>query len=239
MGIKVLIVDDKAEMRLLLRKIVGKITGFEVVCEAESGEEAIEKVIENQIDLVFLDIEMSGLNGVEAAKSIISIRDNIKIIFATAYGEYMGSAFEVYAYDYLLKPFRIDRVFKTLDKFKKEYNYHEEKKSDFSEKIIIKNKDCNRFIDKDNVIFVERENGETIIYTENEIYKTSMSLSALEEKFEGGNFLRTHKSYIVNKDKIKEIYPYGRWTYIIKFSSGTKSALMTQAKYEILKENYR
>ena len=136
--IKVLIVDDEPGMRVLLRKIINKVNGFEIVDEAESGEKALEIIIDKNVDLVFLDVEMGNLNGIDTAKSLMAIKPNIKIIFATAYGEYMGSAFEVYAYDYLLKPFKIDRVFRTLDKFKKEYDEHFYRKERCLEKIMIK-----------------------------------------------------------------------------------------------------
>lgn len=237
--IKVLIVDDEPGMRVLLRKIINKVDGFEIVDEAESGEKALEIIIDKNIDLVFLDVEMGDLNGVDTAKSLMAIKPNIKVIFATAHGEYMGSAFEVYAYDYLLKPFRVDRVFRTLDKFKKEYDEYFYKKERYSEKIMIKNKESNKIINKKDIVFISRENGETVIYTNDEKHKTSMTLNDLEIKMDHNDFLRVHKSYIVNKNKIREIYPYGRWTYIIKFYNLEEDALMTQSKYEILKEEFK
>lgn len=91
--IKVLIVDDEPGMRVLLRKIINKVDGFEIVDEAESGEKALEIIIDKNIDLVFLDVEMGDLNGVDTAKSLMAIKQNIKVIFATAHGEYMGISF--------------------------------------------------------------------------------------------------------------------------------------------------
>lgn len=235
MEIKVLIVDDEPGMRLLLRKIIEKVEGVKVLSEAKNAEEALEILMKETVDLIFLDIEMGELNGVDAAKAISLINPKIKIIFATAYGEYMGSAFEVYAYDYLLKPFKIDRVFSTLERFKREFKEKEKSENSFKDKIMIKSKDCSSFIDKDNIIFAERKEGTTIIYTKDEKYKSSIALSELEEKLGNKEFFRSHKSYIVSKAKIEKIYPYGRWTYIIKFKDLKEDALITQKKYEELK----
>lgn len=93
---------------------------------------------------------------------------------------------------------------------------------------MIKSKDINTIIDEDEILFIEREGKETIIITEKEKYRTTSPLIELENKLTEKNFIRAHKSYIINKNKIYEILNYGRCTYIIKFKNIKDNALITQ-----------
>ena len=102
MDFKVLLADDDPAMRLVMRKIVEKSDGFAIVGEAEDGAEAVEKAAELQPDVVFLDVEMPKLTGVEAARKISEEVPGAAIIIATAHAQYMPEAFEVYATDYLI-----------------------------------------------------------------------------------------------------------------------------------------
>ena len=115
-NIRVLIADDNEAMRLIERKMIGKVEGFTLVGEAKDGLECIEMVERLRPQIVFLDVEMPGKTGVEAARIIQDMDPSIILIFATAHDEYMGDAFEVYAFDYLVKPFKVERVLKTLEK---------------------------------------------------------------------------------------------------------------------------
>lgn len=91
------------------------------------------------------------------------------------------------------------------------------------DKILIKGKESVRFFDKDDIIFVERENNATILYTADaEPFTTSMAISELEEKLSDTGFLRSHKSYLINVSKIKSIAAVGRWTYVVKFKGTSK-----------------
>jgi two-component system LytT family response regulator len=103
------------------------------------------------------------------------------------------------------------------------------------EKLLIKNKEGISFIDTDEIIIVQREDRSTVIYTKDNSYVTSEGLSEIEDRLDETKFLRTHKSYIVNLSMIHKIYPYGRWTYIVKLKNTDKDALLTHDKYEELK----
>ena len=98
-NIRVLIADDNEAMRLIERKMIGKVEGFTLVGEAKDGLECIEMVERLRPQIVFLDVEMPGKTGVEAARIIQDMDPSIILIFATAPDEYMGDAFEVYAFD--------------------------------------------------------------------------------------------------------------------------------------------
>ena len=113
---KVLLVEDESGIRLLLRKIIEKNKEFQVVGETDNLTQAVTLFHRTKPDVVFLDIEISGASGLDCARIIADINPKTKIIFATAHAEYMSNAFEVYAFDYLLKPFNVERVDQTLQR---------------------------------------------------------------------------------------------------------------------------
>ena len=125
--------------------------------------------------------------------------------------------------------------YKQIDNFR-DFYYEDKTEKD---KILIKGKESVRFFDKDDIIFVERENNATILYTADaEPFTTSMAISELEEKLSDTGFLRSHKSYLINVSKIKSIEPYGRWTYVVKFKGTQKDALITKEHFEEIKQIY-
>jgi two-component system LytT family response regulator len=165
------------------------------------------------------------------------------IIFATAHEEYMSDAFEVYAFDYLVKPFKLERINQTLERIKSLSAHLNEqplkqigKPNRILEKLVIKNKDGISFIDMNEIILIQREDRSTAIYTMDDKYITSDSLSDLEERLDSSIFFRSHKSYIINLLMIQKIYSYGRWTYVLKLKNTDKDALLTHERYEKLQK---
>ena len=114
--LRVLIADDDSGMRSVMRKIIGRVEGFTLSAEAGDGKTALALVEKVKPHVVFLDVEMPEMTGVECAHAIQDMDPSIIIIFATAHDTYMGDAFEVYAFDYLVKPFKVDRVIQTLER---------------------------------------------------------------------------------------------------------------------------
>lgn len=242
MEIKVIVADDDYGMRMILKKSVEKIGGFRVVSEAENGEAVLSLYEELHPEVIFMDVEMPKMSGIECAKRIIDINPKTFIIFATAHNEFMTEAFEMYAFDYIVKPFKLERIFQTLERIKtlteerEAYNIHATFRHERNlEKILIKNKEGISFIDIKDIIMIQREDRSTVIYTTNESYTTSEGLTELEERLDRNQFFRSHKSYIINISMINKIYPYGRWTYIVKLKNSDRDALITHEKYENLK----
>ena len=238
--IKVCIIEDEPEIRKLLRMIVEKQEGFTVVAESGDFASAISDFTKYRPDVAFVDIDLKGESGLECAKVLTELNPKLKVIFATAHSEYMANAFEIYAFDYLVKPFHVERVVKTLSRIKQKNAEEQpatvvqsEKQSD---KLMIKGKEQIAFVDKKEIIFIERSDNATKIVTEDESYKTSAALGTIEEKLNGTEFMRCHKSYIINLSKITKIEPYGRWTYIVKFKGTSETALMTAQNYEEIKK---
>ncbi len=243
LNFRVLIADDDKGMRLVLKKALSKVEGFELIGEAEDGNAAFCFSESFRPDVIFMDVEMPLLNGIECAKKVMDINPKTIIIFATAHDEYMSDAFEVYAFDYLVKPFKLERVNQTLERIKSlSANLIEQPVKQFGnpnrvlEKLVIKNKDGINFINMNEIILIQREDRSTAIYTTDERYITSDSLSDLEERLDSSIFFRSHKSYIINLLLIQKIFPYGRWTYVLKLKNTDKDALLTHERYEELQK---
>ncbi len=241
--LNVLIADDNDGMRLVLRKAIEK-AGHKVVAEAACGNDAVEKAESARPDVIFMDIEMPDMDGVEAARRIQDIDPRIFLIFATAHEEYRKEAFEVYAFDYLVKPFEVKRVFETLERIENLRSGRMEAaipapKPQRSSKLLLRHKDGLSLVDASDIILIQRENRSTVIYTPGEKHVTSETLSELEQRLPTDKFFRCHKSYIVNIERITRIYPYGRWTYIVKLKDTELDALMTQERYATLQEYFQ
>jgi len=241
--IKICIIEDEPEIRRLLRLIIEKQEGFQVVAENGDFASAVSDFMKYRPDVAFVDIDLKGESGLECAKVLTELNPKLKVIFATAHSEYMANAFEIYAFDYLVKPFNVERVVKTLSRIKGEaaavispdvldtVSQSEQQ----SEKLMIKGREQMLFVDKKDIIFIERSDNATDIVTGDEVYRTSASLGSIEEKLNYAEFMRCHKSYIRNIARIARIEIYGRWTYIVKFKGTEASALMTAKHYEEIK----
>lgn len=250
MTMKVILVEDESGIRKLLRKIIEQNPGFEVAGEADNLADAVALFTKTKAEVVFLDIEINGTSGLECAKIIADLEPKTKIIFATAHAEYMSDAFEVYAFDYLMKPFHIERVNQTLDRIKalmKPIPAETPKNDELDrivkyerglDKLLVKGKESMSFIDIKDIILIQRENSSTVIYTKQDSFTTSASLSDIETKLDPEQFMRSHKSYLINVSQIKKIEPYGRWTYIVTFKDLGKDALMTTDKFEEIKKRF-
>ncbi|WP_053982573.1 LytR/AlgR family response regulator transcription factor [Niameybacter massiliensis] len=245
MDIKVLLIEDEAGIRLLMRKIIEKTPGFIVVGECEEGKEGLKVFNKLKPDVVFLDIQLKEGSGLDCAKEIADIEPKTKIIFATAHCEYMPEAFSVYAFDYLVKPFNVERVTHTLERIKALQEPDQATSMDKIvryekglEKLLVKGKESMSFVNINDIILVQREDSNTVIYTQKDAFTTSASLTEVEEKLDPDQFIRSHKSYIINLSQITKISPYGRWTYIVKFKDLDKDALITGEKYEEIKKMF-
>ncbi len=246
--IRVLIADDNEAMRQIERKMIEKVEGFNLVGEAKDGLECIQLVEQLRPQIVFLDVEMPGKTGVEAARVIQDMDPSIILIFATAHDQYMGDAFEVYAFDYLLKPFKVSRVVQTLEKARDRLlssrketplPHASTKLPAASGRMMLHHREGVTFINMQDIVLVQREDRATVLYTASGgRYVTGDSLAETEARLDPALFFRSHKSYIINLGHISNITPYGRWTYIVRLSGITQDALITHEKYEELEKMF-
>lgn len=119
--IKVMLIDDEPEIRRLLHKMVEKQEGYQVVSECGDFAGAVADFARYKPDVAFVDIDLNGEDGLNCAKVLTELDPKLKIIFATAHSEYMANAFEIYAFDYLVKPFNMERLARTLDRIRSSF----------------------------------------------------------------------------------------------------------------------
>ncbi|MCS5696471.1 LytR/AlgR family response regulator transcription factor [Desulfofundulus thermocisternus] len=236
----VLIAEDDPAMRHILRKTLSQIPGVEVLGEAGDGITALKMMEELNPRVIFIDIDLPGKNGVELAREICDINPQTILIFATAYPDYTHEAFEVYAYDYLVKPFKLDRIKKTMERIKQ----HEEQRAPVPVKeftppvaarttparLVIRQDENLVFLDTQDIILITREDRKTVILTREEKLNTTESLNSIEERLPGNNFFRSHRAYIVNLNMVREIRPWGKNSYQITFSGTKQKALLASNK---------
>jgi len=248
--IRVLIADDQEGMRMILRKMIEKTEGFSICAEAQRGDQVPELVEKHKPQVCFLDVEMPGLTGLECAKAIQDTDPHIIIIFATAHDDYMAQAFELYAFDYMVKPFKLDRVMKTLDRIRSVCRAQQEPvtasavtalraRKAAGGRIMLRHKEGVNFVSQEDILLIQRENRSTVLYaTEGRRFETSEALGELFERLDPQIFFRCHKSYIINLNVIDSITPYGRWTYVVHLEGTSQDALITHEKYEELESMF-
>ncbi|MDX6746409.1 LytTR family DNA-binding domain-containing protein [Polaribacter sp. PL03] len=197
------IVDDEPVARKIIESFVAKIPNLILVKSCKNAMEAFEIVNSQHIDLFFLDINMPDVSGLSLAKSI---NQNSKIIFTTAYREYAIDGFDLQAVDYLLKPIAFDRFLQAVNKFFQGISVIE------SDVKIVENTIKNDFvfvrsdrkmvkINFDEIFYIESLSDYIKIYVTDKIITTRETISNIETKLPAKNFLRIHRSYIVNLNK--------------------------------------
>ena len=235
--LKLLLLEDENYTRKFIKKLVTESSiNFEIF-DTANGEEAIAIVREHCPHIALLDIELGeneSLNGLEVARLIKNINPKIQFVFITGYSKYVLDSFSVHPYDYILKPIDIKKTMNTLNTLG-DLIYLNENGSVSSEKIIIKNRNETIFILLNEIIFIETQHRGTIIHCENGIYPNSETLVNIEKQLDK-RFIKTHKSFIVNKNKIRKIKQIADRSYEIGFTETDKTALMSRYKFEELKE---
>jgi len=228
MELRAIIVDDETPAREELRFLISSYPQIKLVGEASSGKEAIRLAESLFPDVIFLDIKMWDLNGFETARGIFEKGVNPFIIFATAYDEYAVKAFEINAVDYILKPITKERLDKTIsrlvDLFKSNENQIEiQKLIEYIEtigkaqniKIPIWKNDRICLLNPSDISYFEAVEKGSKVMARQGIFETHYCLTELEDKLKDYNFFRTHKSFLVNLDKVIEIIPWFNGTYIL------------------------
>ncbi|WP_347921885.1 response regulator transcription factor [Pontimicrobium sp. SW4] len=196
MKYKCLIVDDEELARELIQNHLSKFDDFELVGSCDSALEAHKALKENKVDLIFLDIKMPVLKGTDFFKNL-SVKP--KVIFTTAYREYAVEGFELSAVDYLLKPIVFSRFYKAIEKFTESTN---KKDSTFRENhIYIQSNKKNVKILLDEILYIESIKDYIRIHFLEDKMMIKHGITAFEKELDK-RFLRVHRSYIVNTDKV-------------------------------------
>lgn len=200
--ISCIIVDDELMAREIIAAHLSKISNIEIVKSCSNAIEAFNCISNNQIDLVFLDINMPEISGISFAKSI---NKDVKIIFTTAYRDYAVEGFELQAVDYLLKPIAFERLLKAVNTYFDVHNVSnnsESKKEELNDFLFVRSDRRMVKIDFDNIAYIESYSDYIKIHLKNETVVTRETISAIEAKLPKQQFIRIHRSFIIS---IKQI----------------------------------
>lgn len=195
--IKIGIVDDEILARKVLEDYCSKIDNFELVLSTGNPLEFINFAQHNDLDLIFLDIEMPELNGMEILRSMIKPP---KVILTTAYSEYALESYNYGVVDYLLKPIKIERFLKAIDKVSTS-KIIQPKKNNGSEELQIKHDGMSVNISFKSILYIQSFGNYLKIFTDSRMYLISETLINITTLL-SENFQRTHKSYIINLDRV-------------------------------------
>jgi DNA-binding LytR/AlgR family response regulator len=211
MKTKCLIVDDEPLAQRVIETHMEKLDDLELVAKCSNAIEAMSKLKTNKVDLIFLDIQMPELSGVEFIKSL---QNPPAIIFTTAYRNYAIDAFELDVLDYLLKPISFERFIKAVNKYydfrnsQKPMVFNSQNKEDNPSFIYVREKKTMIKVFLNDVLYVESLKDYIRIFKETGgSLMTKQKISTMAELLPEEHFIRVHKSYIVNIDKIKTLSP--------------------------------
>jgi two-component system, LytTR family, response regulator len=239
--IRAMIVDDEELARLALRELIKYHAEVEVIAECANGFEAVKSVAESKPDLIFLDVQMPKLTGFDVLELID--RD-IAVIFVTAYDQYAMRAFDVHAIDYLLKPVGRERFEQALQRavsrFPQKLPPAEELASaarppqSFLERIVVKDGTRVHLIPISKLDYAEAQDDYVALASQGKKHLKQQTIASLEAGLDPARFVRIHRSYIVNFERVARIEPYGKDSRLAILADGTRLPV-SRAGYARLK----
>ena len=206
MQIKCLIVDDEVLAQDVIEKYISTIPTLNLVGKCDNAVEAISFLHNHQVDLLFLDLNMPELSGLDMLKTL---SNPPKVILTTAYSEYALESYEYGIVDYLLKPIKLERFIKAVNKVVEQYysneineDIHEKK---YSQAIFIKEDQVTYQISLNDILFIEAYGNYLKVQTLEKVYVSRDTMHEMEEKLPKELFMRVHKSFIVSLTKISSV----------------------------------
>ena len=200
---RAMIVDDEAPARSELKYLLEESGRVDLIVEATSAREAVERLMEVRVDVMFLDISMPKTNGMQLAEALHKLKNPPQVVFVTAYSEYALDAFGVDATDYLMKPVETDRLAQALDKIVEHIKPLNLPVS--VERIPVVKSGSKVLVPIDQIRFIEAKDDYSCIYTESDRFLSTISLQKLEDRLVGHGIFRIHRSYIVNLEYVADV----------------------------------
>lgn len=195
---KILIVDDEALALARLKRMLGTL-GYEDITEASDAKGALEAMKEERFDLALLDINMPGTSGLELGYELRYHQEDIAIIFQTAYDEHALKAFDIGAVGYLVKPFSIEQLQSSIERVKME------RQQTGDVRLMSKTGESYYLLKPEEIYYIKADLSEVMIRSIKGFSYYAQKISDLEQKLLGYDFIRIHRSYLININKIKEI----------------------------------
>lgn len=223
MGLRAYIIDDEAPSRRELRYLLEQ-NNVEIAGEAATGNAGLKGILESKPQVVFLDIHMPGLGGLELARVLRELPEQPLVIFATAYERYAVNAFDLEAFDYILKPFTAERILKTLQKAQRHLCLAAEEAPAGSEsrartalpdlrKVLLLKGDRIIPVSPEKIVCARCVEGAVVVTTRDDTYRTRATLNELESRLLRHGFVRTHRGSLVNINSVQEVVPWFHGSY--------------------------
>ncbi len=241
MHLRVIIVDDEELARKRLRRMLKKYEPeLEIVGEAENGGEAVERIDAANPDVIFLDVQMPGFDGFEVVRRL---KSKPHIVFATAYDEYALKAFEENTVDYLLKPIEQRRLDKAVDKLRQLFEHQALRFDENVERLLsrlataplkrlqVKVGDRIVLVDCADIVYFDSEDKYTYLHTADQKYIVDLTLTELESKLDSTDFVRIHRSAIVNMRHMLELVKWFGGKYKVKLRDKDRTELVVSRSY--------
>ena len=232
--LKAIIVDDEAPARSELKFLLEELGSVDVVAEAASVREAIEKLKEYQCEVMFLDINMPEANGLQLANALQHLRFPPAVVFVTAYSEFALDAFKVNAIDYLVKPVESDRLAQAVARVKENVSLHAQ--AQHSERIPVEKGGKKILIAIDKIRFVMARDDYAYLQTDTDRYFSTVSLAQLEKRLDGHGFFRVHRGYLVNLAMVEEVEPVAGGTLLLTLNGVDDKIPVSRRRVSTLKK---
>jgi two-component system, LytTR family, response regulator len=246
--IRTIIIDDETPARDLIKYYLTEVDSIEVIAECADGFSGLKSISTLKPDLVFLDIQMPRLTGIEL---IEVLTEKPEIIFTTAYDQFAIRAFELNAVDYLMKPFAkrrfLDAVKKATDKIRSGSGNKEPANQILAKRpeptapvnrIVVRKGNALNLIPVEQIRYVEAQDDYVMIFHSNGKALKQQTMKFYEDNLPKSDFVRIHRSYIVKIEEIKRIEPYGKENHVAILQSGDKLPV-SRAGYKQLKEELK
>lgn len=224
---KTIIIDDEPLARSIVREYLKKYPELEIAQECNDGFEGVKAIQQDQPDLIFLDIQMPKINGFEMLELL---DQRPAVIFTTAFDEYAIKAFETHAVDYLLKPFDQERFDKAIQKWKGHAAGSDKNTSELletasnspgqSQRVVVKTGSKIKIIPAQDIYFLEAADDYVKVHTHEGNFLKNKTMNHFEKTLDPQQFVRSHRSYIVNVQQITRIDPYEKDNHIAILKSG-------------------
>ena len=223
MGIRALIVDDEAPARMELAHLLRRVAEVDRLDEAATAADALACLQQERYDLVFLDIRMPGLSGLQAMEVVNRLPDPPPVIFVTAYDQHALEAFEVAARDYLLKPVSEARLRLAVERILARRDRAQAQGRVARERLAVEEDGHTRLVRIAEIRYIYVRGHTVHVRTFDAEHKSRASLAELAERLAEHGFIRVHRSYLVNPEHVVEVHPFFAGTYILRMDDQTRS----------------
>jgi two-component system LytT family response regulator len=242
--IRAVIVDDEELARQILREYLRGEQDIEIIAECGNGFAAVKAVAEHKPDLLFLDVQMPKLDGFEVLELIDR---EVAVVFVTAFDQYAMKAFDAAAVDYLLKPFGADRLRTALERVRRRLSEKQPLLSavdlkaaatppdQYAQRIVVKDGSRVHVIPIEKLDYAEAQDDYVSLHSEKKKYLKQQTISSLEASLDPARFVRVHRSFIVNLERIAKIEPYTKDTRLALLADGSQVPV-SRAGYGRLRE---